>query len=101
MIEKDRSLVNAKTDNGLSAVIAAVYHGRKDIAQLLVSRRAEPNVFQASAIGKVETVHELIHKDPLLVNSFAKQSMALHPYISQPSLGTLKSPSYSFKIKRM
>jgi hypothetical protein len=40
LLTADPALVDAKTDAGVSAILTAVYHGRRDIANLRVARGA-------------------------------------------------------------
>src|SRR4029079_15515028 len=45
LLTADPALVDAKTDAGVSAILTAVYHGRRDIANLLVARGATLTLF--------------------------------------------------------
>jgi len=75
LIESDPALVNAADESGNSAVLLAVYYGRKTILELLLSHGPELSLFEASAAGDGERVKALLGEDPDLemdrVNSFA------------------------------
>jgi ankyrin repeat protein len=60
MVSADPTLVDARTPSGDSAVLTAVYHGRKDIANLLVARGASLTLFEACAAGEFDRVERLI-----------------------------------------
>lgn len=72
LLEKDASLVNQKSEGCLSGVLVAMYYGQPEIADLLVSRGSQLDIFEASAVGRKERVEALIRVDPGLVNAFAK-----------------------------
>jgi ankyrin repeat protein len=70
-LDGDASLVNQKTESGLSAILVSLYYGHPEIADLLISRGAHLDIFEASAAGKIEQVNSLIRNEPGLVNAFA------------------------------
>src|SRR5215813_5659937 len=71
LLKKDRSLVRATDSDGASAVLKAVYYRRKEVLDLLLGSGVELDIFEASAVGDLERVKELISKDSHLVNAFA------------------------------
>src|SRR3989442_6133116 len=64
LLELDRGLVDAHDENGLSPILAALYHGHNDIAKAILGRRPNLNVFEAAAAGDVARVRELVGGDP-------------------------------------
>jgi ankyrin repeat protein len=71
LLTTNAQLVNAKTAAGLSAVLLATYHGRNEIAKLLIDRGARLDIFEAAATGTQERVEQLLHKDPTCLNSYS------------------------------
>jgi ankyrin repeat protein len=71
LLSADPQLVNAKNKAGLSAVLLATYHGRNEIAKLLIDRGARLDIFEASATGTQERVEQLLHKDPNVLSSYS------------------------------
>lgn len=66
MVSADPALVEARSRNGESAILTAVYHGQKEIVNLLVARGAALTLFEASAAGEVERVERLLDRsEPL------------------------------------
>jgi ankyrin repeat protein len=70
-LDHAETLVNAKADNGLSAVLVAAYYNEPQIAQLLVQRGAELNIFEAAAVGALDRVEGWIVAQPELINAYA------------------------------
>src|ERR1700704_1242610 len=60
MVSADPTLIDARSRTGDSAILTAVYHGQKEIVNLLVARGAPMTIFEASAAGEVERVERLI-----------------------------------------
>ena len=70
LLEEDRALVDAKK-SGVSALLTAVYHRHPEIARLFVEHGAMLDVFEASALGDVERLRELLAEDSSRANAFA------------------------------
>jgi uncharacterized protein len=71
LLDIDPTLVNAKDENGLSAVLTAMYYQEPDIARVLVQRGAELSVFEACAVGELMRVQDHIKQQPDLINAYA------------------------------
>ena len=71
LLAQDPGLANAKTENGLSAVLLAAYNGHSDLAQAIESKASRPTIFEAAAVGDLQRVAELVEADPDLVNAYA------------------------------
>ena len=79
LLTADPALVDAKTDAGVSAILTAVYHGRRDIANLLVARGATLTLFEASAAGEVERAERLLDADVAAIGAYGADGWtALH-----------------------
>ncbi|HLF05944.1 MAG TPA: ankyrin repeat domain-containing protein [Thermoplasmata archaeon] len=70
-LNADRSLANARTEKGVSAVTMAVYYGKDAIAAELVRAGAELDIFEASLMGDVARVKALLDKQPALISSYS------------------------------
>jgi len=68
LLESDRSLVDVRNAAGLSALLVAVYHGHRGMIDLLLLWKSGLDLFEASAVGRVERVMELVQEDPARVN---------------------------------
>lgn len=77
MLARTPALANAKSAGGTSAVLMATYYGQSAIAQLLIERGAELNVFEASATGQTKQLRALIEAHPDQLNAYANDGF--HP----------------------
>src|SRR3989442_11275742 len=64
-------LASSKTKNGVSPILLALYQGHQDIARTIAAKKDELDVFEASVLGKLDQVKNLIRQDPSLVNSYS------------------------------
>ncbi len=71
MLTADPSLVDARDDRGQSAVLTAVYHRQRDIANLIVGRGASLDLFDAAAAGEIERAERLVAESPASINAFS------------------------------
>ncbi len=69
LLDKEPALANARTETGDSAILLAVYYARKEVAEILVAKGAELNVFEASAMGATERLKAFLKVDGGPVNS--------------------------------
>jgi ankyrin repeat protein len=68
------SLAAARTDEGVSAPLLALYHQKRDVADLLLPRKEELeplDVFEAAAFGRAERLKAILDSDPSLANAYA------------------------------
>ncbi|HEY6066557.1 MAG TPA: ankyrin repeat domain-containing protein [Thermoanaerobaculia bacterium] len=70
LVDANPSLLAAKVA-GASPLLTAVYHRRSAIARLLVAKGAPLDVFEASAVGDVETLRRLLREEPSRANAVA------------------------------
>ena len=70
-LDRDPSLVTARTASGETPVLLAIYHRAPDVLTLLRARGATLDVFEAAAAGDVDRVRALLDTDPTLVNAHA------------------------------
>jgi uncharacterized protein len=79
-------LANSKAKNGVSALLLALYYGRQDIALVIAAKKPVLDIFEASVLGKLEQVKNVIDRDPSLVNSYSPDGftpVALAAYLGQ------------------
>src|SRR6188474_681934 len=60
LVSADPALVNTRSSTGESAILTAVYNGRKEIANLLVARGAALTLFEACAAGEFDHVERQV-----------------------------------------
>jgi ankyrin repeat protein len=71
LVARDPAVAGARDEQGLSAVTQAMYHGRRDVAEVLLASAPELDVFEASAVGRIERVRTLVEREPELVSRFS------------------------------
>jgi len=71
LLDSDASLANAKNEKGQSAVLLAVYTGRKEIRDLLLARGVALELHEAAAAGQLARVRQIVDKNPALANSLS------------------------------
>jgi len=69
ILKANPGLVAAKDDNGVSALLLAIYHGHPDIAKLLATGRQDLSIFEATVIGDMGRLEELLDAIPEAVNA--------------------------------
>jgi ankyrin repeat protein len=70
LVERHPALVGER-QSGISAVLLAVYSGHPEIARIFLDHGATLDIFEASAIGDVDRLRELLAEDPSRANAFA------------------------------
>jgi len=71
LLKQEPALARVTDKDGVSALLKAVYYGRKEVAELLVAARDDLDIFEASAVGQTQRVADLIKNDHSLVDAFA------------------------------
>jgi len=67
----DPALINARDVSGASAILFSIYNGREDIAEALVDLGGPLDLFEASALGRVERIEEILRADPQRASEYA------------------------------
>lgn len=71
MLEADPSLAASRDEAGLSPVLVAGYHGRREAMALLASHTPAPDVGEAAAVGDVRRLRALLDADAGQVAAFS------------------------------
>lgn len=66
LLDADPALVNAR-EGTVTALLLAIYHGKPDVARLLVERGAGVSFGEAIALGDRERVAQMLAGDPALL----------------------------------
>lgn len=75
----DPTLADARDDRGVSALMLSRYHGAHDATKAIRAARAGLDVFEAATLGDVDTLHDLLHEDPSLLDARSPDdATALH-----------------------
>jgi len=71
MVTANPALIAARARTGESAILTAVYHRQKEIANLLVARGAPLTIFEACAAGELERVEQRLDADGLAIAAYS------------------------------
>ena len=71
LLQVEPGLLRSTAPSGSSVMLLAAYYGHPELAEVFVRHGAKPDVFEASALGDLETVRKLVGGDRALVNAFA------------------------------
>lgn len=72
-----------------SAILDAVYRGKKDVLARLLAERPVLDVFEAAAVGDAGRVRELVDADPALASAYAPDGfhpLGLASYFRHPEV---------------
>jgi uncharacterized protein len=68
LLDSDPSLVRA-AENGVSAILLAVYYGKPEMVRLFLERGAELTFYEACAVGDADLAKRLLAGDPSLLHA--------------------------------
>jgi len=71
MLRNDPTLLEARDENGTSALLLSYYHGKAEIANSLLSHRPDLDIFEAATVGDARRVREIVERDPSQLNRVA------------------------------
>jgi ankyrin repeat protein len=71
LLDADSSLVNARNESGVSALLFSIYTGRREIRELLLASGATMDLHEAAAAGEFDRVRQSVQRDPSLASSFS------------------------------
>jgi len=71
LLRAEPGLLRFTAPNGSSVMLLSAYYGHGELAEVFARHGAKPDVFEASALGDLETVRKLVTANPGAVNAFA------------------------------
>lgn len=71
LLKSDPTLAKAKDEKGLSVILKATYHGKKDIVAALLATGVELDIFEAAATGQTTQVLRVLKENSALVNAYS------------------------------
>lgn len=86
LLQENPTLSNAREKNGVSAILLALYRGNKTAALAIASKKLELDMFEASALGDLESLKKTVNSDPSSVSSYSPDgftALALAAYLGQ------------------
>jgi ankyrin repeat protein len=92
MLATDPTLVGARDENGLSAIVLAHYYGKADVAKTLLARKPTLDIFEATTAGETARVAEILASDPSVANAWSKDGffpLGLAAFFKRPAIAKL------------
>lgn len=77
ILESDPQAAGAREDGGDSPVMIALYHGRRDLAELILAHGRLPDGAEAAALGDVDRLRAALDAEPGLVTRFTNDGWTL------------------------
>lgn len=71
LVREDPALLKARDPNGASPILVAVYYQKPDVAKALADAAGTLDIFEASALGRVDRLKQLLRESPSLVSAYA------------------------------
>jgi ankyrin repeat protein len=87
LVNQNPSLREARDGSGASAILVATYNMKPDVVSALVELGAPIDIFEASVLGKVDRIQEILKSHPGRVSEHAPDgftSVALAAFFGQP-----------------
>lgn len=92
LLDENPKMAASRDAAGVSALMHAVYRRQKDAIELLQQAGLNLDIFEATALGDVQSLAALVTRQPSLVNTYSADGFtALHfaGFFSQPSAARL------------
>ena len=69
LLSSHPKLAEARNAEGVSAVLLALYRGQKAMAAKIAAKKVRLNIFEAAAMGHVDTLKKLVAADAMHLRS--------------------------------
>ncbi|MGO9403193.1 MAG: ankyrin repeat domain-containing protein [Terriglobales bacterium] len=78
LLDQDPAASEARDATGVSLLMHSLYRGRRDLAELIASKKKALDIFEASALGRLDRLKQCL-RDPSAINGRSKDGFtALH-----------------------
>lgn len=88
LIQQNPALKSARDATGASALLVAAYNMKPDVVKVLLDLGAPVDIFEASVLGKVDRIQEILKASPARVSEHAPDGftpVALAAFFGQPA----------------
>jgi ankyrin repeat protein len=88
LVKADPALTKARDASGASAVLVAAYNMKPDVVNALLELGAPVDIFEASVLGKVDRIQEILKSSPARVSEYSPDGftpVALAAFFGQPA----------------
>jgi ankyrin repeat protein len=91
ILQQDPAASETRDSTGISLLMHSLYRGRRDLAELIASKKAL-DIFEAAALGRLDRLKQCLRDDPSAINFRSKDGFtALHfaCFFGQPDAARL------------
>ena len=88
LVQQNPSLTQAKDATGASAILVAAYNMKPEVVTALLELGAPVDIFEASVLGKVDRIEEILKTSPARASEYAPDGftpVALAAFFGQPA----------------
>jgi uncharacterized protein len=79
LLEQDPAGSEARDSTGVSLLMQSLYRGHRDLAELIASKKKALDIFEATALGRLNRLKQCLHDDTSAINSRSRDGFtALH-----------------------
>jgi ankyrin repeat protein len=92
ILQQDPTHSEARDSTGVSLLMHSLYRGRRDLAELIASKKKALDIFEAAALGRLDRLKQCLRDDASAINSNSKDGFtALHfaCFFGQPDAARL------------
>jgi ankyrin repeat protein len=92
ILQQDPAHAEARDSAGVSLLMHSLYRGRRDLAELIASKKEALDIFEAAALGRLDRVRQCLPDARSAINSRSKDGFtALHfaCFFGQPDAARL------------
>jgi len=92
ILQQDPAFSEARDSTGVSLLMHSLYRGRRDLAELIATKKKALDIFEAAALGRINRLKQCLRDDPSAVNSHSRDGFtALHfaCFFGQPEAARL------------
>src|ERR1700676_3121905 len=92
LLEVNPAFSEASDSTGVSLLMHSIYRGRRDFAELIASKKKALDIFEATALGRLDRLKQCLRDDASTINSRSKDGFtALHfaCFFGQPASAPL------------
>ena len=92
ILQQDPAHSEARDSAGVSLLMHSLYRGRRDLAELIASKKEALDIFEAAALGRLDRLKQCLRDDASAINSRSKDGFtALHfaCFFGQPAAARL------------
>ena len=92
LLEEDPASSEARDSTGVSLLMHCLYRGRRDLGELIAGKKKALDIFEATALGRLDRVKQWVRDDASAIDSRSKDGFtALHfaCFFGQPDAARL------------